>query len=196
MRLFFVLTVAMACFSGVSMGAESPGLPKQIDETIADGITLKTTIEPGKVGVLTVNCPEIAGKGYVVVFFDFNRDGDWDDEGEQLNTGDPVEPGKTLATIAYQVPMDARPGNSWARFRLASQLVTSPNGLASDGEVCDARITITGPAEEPRQMDFGSAPKSYGVTKADDGARHPAAEFKMFIGSRVDYELDGPDQND
>jgi hypothetical protein len=139
-------------FKGLSLGrlidAEPDGQPSSLadgDDTHPagasddeDGVRFITTpLIPGSIGVVSVL---IVGEGRLDAWVDFNRDGDWDDKGEQVFTSIPLGPG--THTLRFPVPDDAVPGPSFARFRLSRQGGLTPRGAAPDGEVEDYPVAI------------------------------------------------------
>ena len=128
--------------------------------------------------------------GVLNAWIDYNRDGDWDDSGEQIATNLTVGGDGFVQTIDITVPRDAVQGESFGRFRISTQADLLPTGEAPDGEVEDHMFLISG-------LDFGDAPDSYGTTFDSDGARHATVRngetgFEPFtLGSIVDAEFDG-----
>ena len=131
-------------------GPTDAGVDEAGDE---DGITFDpySRFVPG--GTATIDVQVTGGDGYLYGWIDFNGDGDWDDDGEQVfdakavsagsneglsirvpNLYDPTDP-----TAAYSVL-----GNTFARFRLNSDQgeILSYDGHAQDGEVEDYRVMI------------------------------------------------------
>ena len=81
------------------------------------------------------------GAGFLNAWIDFNRDGDFDDAGEQI--ANDVAPSGGSITLNVAVPLTAVNGTSYARFRYSSETGLSPsNTEASDGEVEDYRINL------------------------------------------------------
>lgn len=80
------------------------------------------------------------GTGQLDAWMDFNRDGDWQDDGERIFSGFVLAEGSH--ELAVTVPSDSVPGESFGRFRLSSDGISDPGGLAIDGEVEDYRILI------------------------------------------------------
>ncbi len=120
--------------------------------------------------------------GLLDAWVDFNGNGSFD-AAEHVFSSQAVYAGVNSLTI--DVPCDAAAGTSYARFRLTSGGVQSPDGPASDGEVEDYQVTING-------FDLGDAASSYPVDIASNGAVHGvAASNPMYLGSCVDTELDG-----
>ncbi len=99
-------------------------------------------------------------------------------------------------TYEFFVPESARPGATYARFRVsetgqnAGGELLGPGGLATSGEVEDYPVII-------QQMDYGDAPNSFGtVLERDiygnvtsDGARHVIAGPRL--GGLVDHDENG-----
>ncbi|MCY2995085.1 MAG: autotransporter-associated beta strand repeat-containing protein, partial [Planctomycetota bacterium] len=75
-------------------------------------------------------------------WFDFNRDGDWDDSGEHALQSVTLLAGDN--TLTFAVTQGASAGTTFARFRVTSQGIDSPRGAAPDGEVEDYAITLVG----------------------------------------------------
>ena len=75
---------------------------------------------------------------WVNVWLDWNRDGDWDDAGEQIFTDQAIDDG--INNLQIQVPADASAGVTYARFRLCSLTGLEPTGSATSGEVEDYKV--------------------------------------------------------
>ena len=80
------------------------------------------------------------GEGVVNAWIDFNGDGDWTDPGERIFENRTLVEGNR--GLGFNVPVDAVPGTTFARFRVSSANLSSPFGLAFDGEVEDVALTI------------------------------------------------------
>jgi hypothetical protein len=105
---------------GVSFGTLTRGYAATIT-VVAAGIT---AIQPGRLDA----------------WIDWNRDGDWDDPGEQIARSLPLVNGSNVLSIT--VPVTATPGATYARFRLSSAGGLAPFGEAADGEVEDYQVTV------------------------------------------------------
>lgn len=118
-----------------------------------DGVTIPA-LKQGQVAVLTVNASAAAK---LDAWIDWNRDGDWNDAGEQVaaNLGlnasskapdmnTPANPAVSAGnnTLNVNVPAGASLGTSYARFRLSTAGGLAVTGAASDGEVEDYQVTI------------------------------------------------------
>lgn len=81
------------------------------------------------------------GAGVLNAWIDFNRDGDFDDLGEQI-ASDIVPSGGSI-TLNVLIPATASVGTSYARFRYSSDTGLGPgNSTASNGEVEDYQVVL------------------------------------------------------
>lgn len=155
-----------------------------------DGVAPTSSIVPGQVATLEVfvTSAGVTGgpAGLLNAWLDFNRDGDWNDAGEQIFTNRTVVPG--VNSLSFPVPAAAVEGVSYARFRLNRQGGLTPVGLATDGEVEDYRLNIS------PDFDFGDAPAPYPTLLADNGARH-SVNRSIHLGLFEDSEPDGQPNN-
>ncbi len=103
-----------------------------------DGIGLVTGLSRGLDNTVVVTASKA---GYLQAWFDWNRDGDFSDSGEQMATNQLLATGAN--NLIVRVPIDADIGSSWARFRFGSQQDINFNGGATDGEVEDHQIEIS-----------------------------------------------------
>ncbi|WP_392340649.1 LruC domain-containing protein [Moritella marina] len=132
-------------FLGSNIDAESDAIiyPSS-DESISiddeDGVSFKTSLIPG----LDAQVNVVIGGGattYINAWFDWNRDGDFDDANERAISGLQLSPG--THDILISVPDNAVAGESWARFRVGDVEDASNNGGYVNGEVEDYQINIT-----------------------------------------------------
>ncbi len=105
-----------------------------------DGIIFKTGLVTGLDSQLNVTVGGSAF-GYLNAWFDWNRDGDFDDADEHVLKGTMVNPG--AQDLLFRVPKTANPGKSWARFRLSDTPTLNSNGGHVYGEVEDYEIEIS-----------------------------------------------------
>ena len=140
---------------------------------------------PGTSGNITVTVTDTAGTGgYLDAWMDFDRDGDWDDSGEQIFTNLPVVHGDN--TFPLTLPANAVPGYAAARFRLSRAGNLSYGGFADSGEVEDYMKLI-----KKEGMDFGDAPDGpYPTFSGSVGAVHSLGS-QYYLGAAVDHEYDG-----
>ena len=113
-----------------------------------DGVTI-AALRQTKTATATITVAGAAGR--LQAWFDWNRDGDFLDSGEQVarNVGDNLA-GDTNATagtigLSFVVPAGAVIGQTFARFRWSTQSDLDPSVLVGhDGEVEDYVVTILG----------------------------------------------------
>ncbi len=147
-----------ALFLGTLRDGEADGL-SSVDATgddanasdDEDGIAVGSLVAGTNVSVtVTANVPAAAVlNGWV----DFNRDGDWNDPGEQVFTDQTVVNGPNSLTIV--VPAGATSGTTFARFRLTETAGYAYFGLAPNGEVEDYQLTIDPPPSLPALLAQG-----------------------------------------
>lgn len=112
-----------------SLGYAAPVL-----RTGTDAITLDPVVN-----TLDVTASEA---GYVSVWVDLNRDGDFGDDGEREVDAAPVVAGRNAITFSESVnPPDIR-ALVRVRFSTEAAAVHSPTGVAPDGEVEDYRVLV------------------------------------------------------
>lgn len=79
--------------------------------------------------------------GRLNAWVDFNADGDFEDVGEQI-AHDLLMTGPYPQTLPVEIPVDAAPGETYARFRYSTERGIRPTGLAYNGEVEDYVVRI------------------------------------------------------
>ena len=133
---------------GVEPDAEADGLPEanaQGDDTTgvddADGVVFNSNLIAGAnasitVTVTTGSSPEGALQGWV----DFNGDGDWLDAGEQVFKNRLLSEG--TYTLSFAVPVGAKTGTTYARFRYGYESSIGPTGMAQAGEIEDYQVQV------------------------------------------------------
>ncbi len=176
---------------GNSIDGEKDGQPNASatgDGSDEDGVVFNTAIVPGKALDLTVTLklPATLKTGQIDGWMDWNGDGDWLDEGEHiLHTAQATGP--KLYTIS--VPVVARPGSTFARFRLSQDGFVESFGPSNEaGEVEDYLVSVQSPEQN---LDFGDAPDpKYPTLLANNGARH-VVNHDVFLGKLIDAEKDG-----
>lgn len=82
--------------------------------------------------------------GLLQAFFDWNRDGDFDDAGEQIATDAQDSDNDGILILNVTPPIDIAAGPSFARFRWATSSV-GVQDPAGNGEVEDYAITLVAP---------------------------------------------------
>lgn len=149
---------------GSAVDSEDDGQPDpdalgddNADSDDEDGVSFGTLVAGTQASVnVTATVPLTA---VLNAWFDFNGDGDWNDEGEQIFVDTPIKDG--VNQLDFSVPDDAT--GSYARFRISSTPGYSFAGLAADGEVEDYRIPIA-PQVIKHLVNRGSANRS-GVSR-------------------------------
>lgn len=113
--------------------------PKDLDDE--DGVWFSSPLEPGMPATLIVTS---STQGVLDAWFDFNRAGGFE-AGERAITRFGLVPGPN--TIVVDVPVNAVPGTTFARFRLSREGVETPDHIGStapvpEGEVEDYEVRI------------------------------------------------------
>lgn len=136
-------------YLGASVDAEGDGQPESAasgdDGASArdeDGVELTPLLAAGVSAQATVI---VSAAGKLDAWIDFNRDGDWDDAGEQVAASLPLTAGTNAVNIA--VPKSVVEGESFARFRLSSAGGLAPSGPANNGEVEDYAVRLALPGK-------------------------------------------------
>ncbi len=136
-------TIVAGIFLGQGVDAETNGQPNQTatgddgkgaDE---DGVAFTSAIQPGQAASLDVTA---STQGYLNAWMDFDGNGSFSGAAEQIFADRLLSPGVNHLTFA--VPAAAAEGTTFARFRFNSRGLVSYDGLASDGEVEDYRVSI------------------------------------------------------
>ena len=117
-----------------ALGDDNDGTPDDEDGVVFGAIGANS-------GLAALNLTmENAATAKVDAWIDFNKDGDWDDSGEQILTN--VTVAQVTQTLNFAVPDGITAGDTYARVRLSTAGGLSPTGPADDGEVEDYKITI------------------------------------------------------
>ncbi|MFV2066256.1 MAG: NF038122 family metalloprotease [Pirellulales bacterium] len=132
-------TMTAGLFLGAGVTAEEDGKPTDAadGDALDDGVVFHDLLLPDSVANLTVTA---SADGLLDAWIDFNGDGDWNDDGEQIFASESLVAGPNDFGIV--TPPTAVTGISYTRFRLSSSGGLSPSGSASDGEVEDYVLTI------------------------------------------------------
>lgn len=137
------LTDDNVLYLGATVDGESDGKPMPLSDDESDrnddedGVQFATSLQAGDRAVVMV---EPSASGILSAWIDTNQNGTFDSD-EQVITDLAVEAGKQPVYI--DIPADAYPGSTWARFRLSSSAGMQPTGGVSDGEVEDYNVNIT-----------------------------------------------------
>lgn len=120
-------------------------------------VPFETTFEPREpdgvrvvygvpAGINATIVPLAVRDGVIDAWIDFNGDGDWSDEGEQIADAVEVQGGPFFTPITFSVPADAVPGWTFGRFRYSTEGDLEFSGIVEGGEVEDHLIRIMGDA--------------------------------------------------
>ncbi|WP_166820604.1 peptidylprolyl isomerase [Thalassoroseus pseudoceratinae] len=114
-----------------------------------DGVVISTdgVVNAGEsdVAVVTIANSDSAD-AQLFAWIDFNGDGDFNDDGEQIadGTGAYANLGNGVVNIPFTAPDNGFSGETFSRFRVTTETSLGSTGLASDGEVEDHVLTING----------------------------------------------------
>ena len=127
-------------FLGAGVDAEPEGKPSSsaIGDT-DDGVVFNTALIAGVSSQVTVTA---SSAGLLDAFIDFNGDGDWSDPGEKIFSSRALVAGPNV--LSFNVPLEAVPRDTFARFRLSTAGGLGPAGPAGAGEVEDYQVRIEG----------------------------------------------------
>ena len=140
-------TIVAGFQMGMLIDAEPDGIPhpnalgddmnNMQDE---DGVMFTSPIIPGGTATVDVDMSFSLG-GVLDAWLDFDGDGGWGEFGDRIFAGVPLA-GGLINNLSFPVPASARPGVTYARFRLSQNGVASFTGAAPDGEVEDYEVVI------------------------------------------------------
>ena len=127
--------------AGVSFEPDGQPDPNASLDTFDDGVTFLSALVPGNICTLQVVA---SVDGFLYGWLDFNANGTWLDEGEQIFAGVKLLAGTN--TLSFFVPATVQPttANTFARFRFTTVagIQLRPSGPAPDGEVEDYAVRI------------------------------------------------------
>jgi hypothetical protein len=160
---------------GATVTAEANGKPNVTatgDED--DGVMFASAsneIVRGKKGTQVTVLPSV--NGFIDAWIDYNRNGNWNDPGEQIFTSRAVVGGGPVV-LSFDVPGNASLGATYARFRFSTTGGLSTVGIATDGEVEDYRITIAqNPYQNPNFLPGGPGFENVSLDVNADGVISP-----------------------
>ncbi|HEX4411983.1 MAG TPA: VCBS repeat-containing protein [Lacipirellulaceae bacterium] len=130
-----------------------------------DGVAFGT-LQVGQVNAtVTVNVQNAPLGAKFDAWIDFNRDGNWDQNGEHIFASVPVQDGDNLLT--FDVPSNAAIGLTYARFRISSAGDLGVVGPALDGEVEDLAVTLQPPAAASNKFAFAGTIGALGASRVE-----------------------------
>ncbi|WP_200796932.1 LruC domain-containing protein [Vibrio quintilis] len=103
-----------------------------------DGINFVTPLEAGLEAIIQIDA---STTGYLSAWIDWNQDGDFADDNEQIFTDQSLSDG--LNTFFLTVPFSATQGQTWSRFRFSQQTGLDATGGSTSGEVEDHPVYVT-----------------------------------------------------
>src|SRR6185369_3887840 len=165
-----------------------------------DGITIGS-FTPGQHGAFlgTVSNVTAGSPAFVSAWIDWNGDGDFNDDFEQVLNNLQFNSDGSFGT-GFDVPADAVPGPTFARFRISTQVDLGFDGPAPDGEVEDYATNIVACVEPPQGLvawyrgdgnAYDSAGTNNGATQ--NGAGFDAGEVGRAFGlNEYHYPAENP----
>ncbi|NPA81477.1 MAG: hypothetical protein GXO31_02590 [Epsilonproteobacteria bacterium] len=102
----------------------------------------------------------VKGGGYLSGWIDLNRDGDFEDEGEEILKDKNIT--STNFDFNFTVPNSAATGITYARFRFSTQKDLDSKESAKDGETEDYKIIID-------KLDYNLSVSDVNVTEGNSG---------------------------
>ena len=189
-------------YLGTGVSIDSNGFVDGIDNSgnasddNDDGVSLNGSSLQGQ--TLNLETPysldiSTTGTGVLNAWFDWNRDGDFLDSGEQIASN--LSPSAGSISLTISVPSNASIGTTYARFRYSTVTGLGPTGDAADGEVEDYQITLASIYDYGDAPDTapGSSTGNYQTLQSDGGAFH-RVNPQLKLGIVTDTE-DGSLQN-
>lgn len=152
-------------YLGKGVDGESDGKPVPLSDDESDrnddedGIQFATILQAGDTAVVMVDA---SAEGVLSAWIDSDQNGTFDDD-EQVIADRNMIAGKTPVYI--DIPADAKPGSTWARFRLSSSTGMLPTGGVSDGEVEDYNVNI---AVEGSSVNYYPSSSTYSTVVFED----------------------------
>ncbi|MEZ6089955.1 MAG: S8 family serine peptidase, partial [Pirellulaceae bacterium] len=133
---------------------DTTGTPDDEDGVTFDGGTITVSLTSSLTGSVDIDLRNAdATSNLLDAWIDWNRDGDWDDVGEQIFTSFDLGVTSGVESHDFTIPQDTgfnvQAGTTYARFRLSTTGGLTPTGSAIDGEVEDHAVTIVNPTAAP-----------------------------------------------
>lgn len=153
-----------------------------------DGVTFTTILGQGSTATVIVNISETYADAnfgeqcYIDAWIDFKGEGNWDGLNDKIIDSWSVNIGENV--IPFQVPIDAIPGLTNARFRLSSTGGLDYTGQVTGGEVEDYQIEILA------RPDIEERIATITGTEGDDTFIFTAGDKLMVNINGASYEYD------
>ncbi|MBT3374776.1 MAG: hypothetical protein HN406_04215, partial [Lentisphaerae bacterium] len=120
-----------------------------------DGIAFNADLISAAVDTTCSVAVTASATGKLDAWIDFDGSGMFDQANERIADGADVVAGLTV--VPFTVPVGARVGSTFARFRFSSVGGLAPTGATADGEVEDYHVSIIdGTTEQPIDVDVPS----------------------------------------
>ncbi|MEM1067856.1 MAG: GEVED domain-containing protein [Planctomycetota bacterium] len=135
-------------FLGSTVDLDLNGVPSAAadsDGADEDGIVGLTTLVADQAETLATVSVFASEAGRLDGWIDFNRDGDWDDLGENVFQNTSVLSGQNDFNVT--IPAGSVPGETFARLRVSSVGGLQPTGQALSGEVEDHLLILQDPSQ-------------------------------------------------
>ncbi|PKQ63745.1 hypothetical protein BZG02_06865 [Labilibaculum filiforme] len=113
-----------------------------------DYTSQQALVEPGGTYAITINVGRPDSRDYVSVWFDWNRDGDFEDANEEYALSYSISGGLGQAVGSISVPNNANLGTTRMRVRLTYNTSPLACGNTSYGEIEDYGIKVEASREE------------------------------------------------
>jgi PKD repeat protein len=114
----------------------------------SDFTSYSANVERGNSYNITVNIGRPDSRNYVTAWFDWNRDGDFEDAGEEYVLSYKISGGSGTATGSVAVPTDALAGSTRMRIRVTYNVTPQPCGNTTYGEIEDYSVSVAGESRE------------------------------------------------
>ncbi|HBJ37539.1 MAG TPA: hypothetical protein DDZ51_22845 [Planctomycetaceae bacterium] len=187
-----------ALFLGATVDESLDGTPSAnaSGNSSDDGVQFLTSIISANVPTRASVRVIASAAGKLDAWIDFNRDGDWLDNGEQVFQSFNLNQGENL--LSFQVPANASAGHTFARFRLSSEGGLLPIGLSPDGEVEDYRVLIQdGSSSAVIATEVADGDLSVYQDGTDQVLRSGETElFRGPLANVAGLQIDGTDRDD
>ncbi|MDA3895294.1 MAG: C10 family peptidase [Desulfobacteraceae bacterium] len=152
-------------------GDDTNGSTPDDEDGVAISGVITALISGTNTSTVDVNLQNSDGTSNLLdAWIDFNRDGDWDDSGEQIFTSYDLGTIDSVHTLTFTIPQATggavEAGDSYARFRLSTSGSLSPTGAADDGEIEDCLVTLAITVDVPDVLDTAQASAESSITAA------------------------------
>lgn len=162
------------------------------DGGYADNTDLSTTLVPGQQYRIYVSAgfANYSYTEYWAIYFDFNRDGDFEDSGELVASGSSSSDAELYAD--FTVPSDASLGTTRLRVSMKYNSAQTPCEVFSYGEVEDYAVVISNQAFVPDNQGFAAAnAKPLGNEKIDFLTLYPnPVRNVLYVSVPQNYRVD------